>query len=36
MLHSTESQILQTASRPVQLLRRHFRYLNINFANFSN
>jgi len=35
MLHSTESQILHTASRPVQVRRLHFRYLNINFANFS-
>jgi len=30
MLRSTESQILNTASRPVQIRRRHFRYLNVN------
>jgi len=35
MLRSTESQILNTASRSVQVRRRHFRYLYINFANFS-
>jgi len=31
--NDTESS--HTASRPVQVRRRHFRYLNITFANFS-
>jgi len=36
MLLSTESQVLHAASRPVQVgWRQYFRYLNINFANFS-
>jgi len=33
--HRKPNTTLNTASRPVQVRRRHFRYLNINFANFS-